>query len=355
MIKLDFNALEDYRPVSLYPGVPKWFEFQNFYVVLSLRIFFVVLLLAMLIIALVYPLSSPALQNIFSTFIGLCIIFVPVFYIAIGWILLTDKSEATSLQRVQAERAQQFIQDNRIGFVSDYARSGHQGVVFDKKANSSSGPSKEHVFHPKNVLFIQQNGVQAELGTVLTTYRSRWFRQRQTYGYICLELSRPSPHIIVNAKANNSVLLDNLPVRLKAYEKLSLEGNFDEYFTTYTPDASKREALYVLTPDLMTVLIDNSRQFDIEVIDNKLYVYSNGGFDISDASLLEQLVGIINSVGQKALSRTKNYRLPHDPSPSLPVKRIRRQNLLWLSEALGYATVILLMGLTVYSLISTGV
>lgn len=352
-IKLDYNALEQYRNIPTYSRLPLWLELQNFSVMLFLRIFFVVILLVMLVLMLVYPFTDAEVQNHITTFIGMCIVFVPTIYGAIGCIQLAHKSDSVSEQRSQALRAKHFIQDNDIGFVTDYPQSGHVGVIFNKKANSPTNPEEEHLFHPKNVLFIEKDGVRVEIGTVLTVFRSRWFRQRQAYGYMSLELSRPCPHIVVNAKANNNFWIDNLPVRFEAYERLSLEGNFDEYFTSWARDSSKSEALYILTPDLMALLIDNSSHFDLEIIDKNLYIYSNGGFDISDASLLERLIGIANSVGKKALLRTDNYRLPHDAHLLSPNKRIHRQNLMWLFETFGYALVILMVGVLAYSLWAT--
>lgn len=42
---------------------------------------------------------------------------------------------------------------------------------------------------------------------------------------------------------------------------LSLEGDFDRYFTLYCPGDYERDALYVFTPDLLALLIDESRHF----------------------------------------------------------------------------------------------
>lgn len=46
---------------------------------------------------------------------------------------------------------------------------------------------------------------------------------------------------------------------------LSLEGDFDRYFTPYCPKQYERDALSVFTPDLMALCIDEAAPFDIEI------------------------------------------------------------------------------------------
>ena len=46
----------------------------------------------------------------------------------------------------------------------------------------------------------------------------------------------------------------------------TLEGDFDRHFTLYAPDGYGRDALYLLTPDLMSRLIDSARAFDVSLL-----------------------------------------------------------------------------------------
>jgi len=129
-------------------------------------------------------------------------------------------------------------------------------------------------------------------------------------GYIMIKLDRNLPNIVLDSNKNNFKLLgmniSNLPVNYKDNQKLSLEGDFDKYFTLYVPAGYERDALYVFTPDLMALFIDNSSVYDAEVVDDKLFIYSNG-FDITNPDVLERLFKIIDTVGQKTLSQTENY------------------------------------------------
>lgn len=57
-------------------------------------------------------------------------------------------------------------------------------------------------------------------------------------------------------------------------EKLSLEGDFNKYFTLYVSPGCQVEALEIFTPDIMEKLIDLSQKFSLEFVGDKLYIYT---------------------------------------------------------------------------------
>ena len=90
-------------------------------------------------------------------------------------------------------------------------------------------------------------------------------------------------------------------------QRLSLEGNFDDYFTLYCPRQYERDALYVFTPDLMALLIDEASPFDVEIVDDWMFVYANVPFQTGDANMYARLFRIIDTVGAKTLTQTDRY------------------------------------------------
>lgn len=58
-------------------------------------------------------------------------------------------------------------------------------------------------------------------------------------------------------------------------EKISLEGDFDKYFTLYTQKGFETEALQIVSPDFMGKLMDGGRGFSLEFIENRIYMYSH--------------------------------------------------------------------------------
>jgi hypothetical protein len=96
---------------------------------------------------------------------------------------------------------------------------------------------------------------------------------------------------------------------------LSLEGDFDRYFTLFCPKQYERDALYVFTPDLMALCIDEVAPFDVEIVDDWMFVYSPRAFRMDDPALLDRLFRIIDVVGSKALRQTSRY---HDDKAAVP-------------------------------------
>jgi hypothetical protein len=90
-------------------------------------------------------------------------------------------------------------------------------------------------------------------------------------------------------------------------QKLSLEGDFDKYFTLYAPKAYETDALYIFTPDLMALLIDQVAKFDVEIVDNWMLVYSRRPWNLTDRATQQRIAQIIRVVGRKTVNQTAMY------------------------------------------------
>ncbi|WP_414172275.1 hypothetical protein [Clavibacter tessellarius] len=53
-----------------------------------------------------------------------------------------------------------------------------------------------------------------------------------------------------------------------------LEGDFDRHAALYCPEGYERDALYLFTPDVMAVLVDRVRGFDVEIRGDRLLLRS---------------------------------------------------------------------------------
>ncbi len=133
-------------------------------------------------------------------------------------------------------------------------------------------------------------------------------RSTHDWGFLALHLDRALPHMLLDSRANNGLLgSTNLPAVFSREQVLSLEGDFDRYFTLYCPQQYERDALYIFTPDLMALLIDEAAPFDVEIIDRWMLVYSARPFPLADAATYQRLLGIVSTVGAKTLTQTDRY------------------------------------------------
>lgn len=166
---------------------------------------------------------------------------------------------------------------------------------------------KSHIYRER---LRSQTGNLFEISNFSYTVSGGSSNQTLEKGYVMIKLDRKLPNIVLDSNANNYNSLgfnvSNLPVKFKDNQKLALEGDFNSYFTLYVPVGYERDALYVFTPDLMSLFIDNSSVFDAEIIDDRLFIYSNR-FDLTSSVTLDRIFKIIETVGAKTLSQTDYY------------------------------------------------
>ncbi len=131
------------------------------------------------------------------------------------------------------------------------------------------------------------------------------------WGYVAITLDRRLPHLLLDATANNrsvfGIRTSNLPVDLAPDQRLSLGGEFDERFTLYAPSDYGRDAFAVFTTDLMALFVDRLGAFDVEIVDDTLFVYGHR-FDLLDPGTYDWLQEVVDTVVARTVRRTERYR-----------------------------------------------
>ncbi|RFA09281.1 hypothetical protein B7R54_08605 [Subtercola boreus] len=126
----------------------------------------------------------------------------------------------------------------------------------------------------------------------------------QDWVFAEIPLPRSMPNIWLHSLRGEAAM----PFSVAGGERVRLEGDFDEYFDTYAREGAQQEALYVLTPDVMALLIDNASRFDVEIVDDRLYLYTRGYFDVLiDPSWWQAVADVMNTVGQKVTRSASRY------------------------------------------------
>ena len=148
-----------------------------------------------------------------------------------------------------------------------------------------------------------------DIGNYRYTTGSGKNQKNHDWGYVAIKLDRRLPHMVLDARANN-FLGTNLPTTFARNQVLSLEGDFDRYFTLYCPKEYESDALYVFTPDLMARLIDEAAELDVEIVDDWMFFYSSKIFDLADPDTVAGLFRIIDLVGEKTRDQTRRYADP---------------------------------------------
>lgn len=164
---------------------------------------------------------------------------------------------------------------------------------------------------------------------------------RNAFRYLSLSLPRVLPHLMIDARGNGS-----LRTLLPGTQRLSLEGDFDRYFTAYVPAGYERDALELLTPDVMACLIDHGRAWDIEVIDDRLLLASTRIRARTDRTEVAALLHFARLVGDELGHQASTYSDPRAVRPRAQLaaagRRLRRRSGVWAVVIITAAVVVML-------------
>ncbi|CAN7340653.1 MULTISPECIES: DUF3137 domain-containing protein [Microbacterium] len=121
-----------------------------------------------------------------------------------------------------------------------------------------------------------------------------------------IPLPSEAPRITLRSRRGGGAL-SVLPRRPTGASRIRLEGDFSDVFEVSVPAGYETDALYVLTPDLMVVLLDQSADLDLEIIDSTLHVYFPA-VDLTDDEELRDFLAVIAALYDRFGRRTMLYR-----------------------------------------------
>lgn len=236
-------------------------------------------------------------QSLFAAFAssGFESLGIPLVFLLVVGIVIAGMVIHRRLSRLRLLRLYRFATANGLTLRSHAEVPGFPGAIF---AIGSGRTITE--------MLSRADGPAVDIGDLRYTTGSGKNRSTHEWGFVGIRLDRMMPQMILDAKANN-FLGTNLPVSFSRNQVLSLEGDFDRYFTLYCPQEYERDALYVFTPDLMARLVDEAALFDVEIVDDWMFLYSASPFDLADAATLARIFRIIDTVGAKTRGRTERY------------------------------------------------
>ena len=136
--------------------------------------------------------------------------------------------------------------------------------------------------------FVEFGNFQYTTGSGKNATTHRW-------GYVAVKLDVPLPNIVLDATGNNG-FGSNLPAAFQREQRLSLEGDFDKYFTLYCPTGYEQDALYLFTPDIMARFIDNAAELDVEIVDDWLFLYTQRKVTTLDPANWAWLFGTVGAL-----------------------------------------------------------
>lgn len=260
--------------------------------------------------------------------------------LVVAWIVYTaywGRVRRTTLDRVRD--LTEFAEGNGLHYVSEQRAPDILTAVLDNRPGAFVYDSLSARF-PREI----------SLGTYERTTKRNRGGFMEDWGYLAIRLNRKLPNILLESRSSRSTSSDtSLLGPPRGNQRLELEGDFDNHFRLYCPAGYEQDALYVFTPDLMALMIDEAGDLSAQLIDDVALFFSAKPFDLSDDQLRDRLLRIADVVGSKALRQTARYR--DDRSNDVDAvgdegKRLTRRRPRWPTLALWYSVKVLLgMGL----------
>lgn len=214
-----------------------------------------------------------------------------IFIIGLGGLIATGVRYSTR----RAAYLYKFATRNAITVTSSGPSSEHTGMIF---SNGHSRRIRE--------AFVLPGGF--EIGNYEYSTGSGKNRTTHMWSYVRIKLARRLPHMVIDARSNNFMgRFSNLPNMFSKDQRLSLEGDFDSYYTLYAPARYKSDALYIFTPDVMAALIDTGAKYDMEVVDDNLFMYRAGVMKLEDANVWRDILTIVDTISSELRSQSDYY------------------------------------------------
>lgn len=258
------------------PTAVKWIILS---VVVGLFVAVPILITVIGVIAFGITSGEPFVGTIFS---------VPVIFVVLA-AAISVPLIITARRRKQATdyRIARFAQMNNMEYKHTVPAPRLPGMIF----HVGSGRVASRLVRGRVPRFV-------EFGNYSYTTGSGKNQTTHNWGYVAVKLDVPLPNIVLDALGNNT-LGTNLPASFSRDQRLSLEGDFDRFFTLYCPRGYEADALYLFTPDIMARFIDNAAQLDVEIVDDWMFLYIRRPASTTDAATWAWLFSTVGALMSK--------------------------------------------------------
>ena len=191
-------------------------------------------------------------------------------------------------------RFDRFARANRMSYAPVSAGFRFSGLIFQQGTGLG-----------RNIFRADASALT--LGSYQFTTGSGRSQKTQTWGFVAIPLPRALPHIVLDARGNNALRSSNLPIDFDRDQQLDLEGDFNKHFTLYCPRGYETDALYLFTPDIMARFVDHAAELDVEIVDDRMFLYSRKPLVSLDPEVWDWLFATIEALTAK-VDQWENWR-----------------------------------------------
>ena len=186
-------------------------------------------------------------------------------------------------------------------------RPGRQEVS-DVLRPAASAPSRRAIIEQDaapHAAPVDVSGTAAPTPFILATFAASPGLISRRAGVAEIVLERAVPNIVLeNRRAG---IMRRRGDRFRPQQRLRLEGDFDRTFALYCPTGYERDALYIFTPDLMALLLDLAPDCEVELVGDRLVLYSGSPWRLWKAARFARVVTMVDAIAAKVRRQTALY------------------------------------------------
>jgi hypothetical protein len=120
---------------------------------------------------------------------------------------------------------------------------------------------------------------------------------------VMIKLPFKLPSLYADTLSSNKHEQQGTILTLLNATKLSLEGDFDSSFQLFCVNDNEREVLRLLTPDIMSSLLEIVHSYDVMILNNELWILRNKRFiknNYKDKELLKMAINLCKLLDNKS-------------------------------------------------------
>lgn len=144
-------------------------------------------------------------------------------------------------------------------------------------------------------------------------------KSETTYNRTITSVKVPDTRIqmVINSQINNDNLSGGDLNVYKSGQRYEAEGNFSKYFDIYMPNGTQVEGLSILAPNTLQFIMQNMADFDIEIVDTQMYLYT---YRLLEVAEVDQLIK--NAARLVELMRLSSADAVPDSAAAAPIARV---------------------------------
>jgi hypothetical protein len=155
-------------------------------------------------------------------------------------------------------------------------------------------------------VFARPGDPTAWFGNARSRTRAAKNHAENGWHFLAVTLPTSVPHLMLIPRKRGIHLVAPM-LTYGREQRLSLEGDFDRHFQLYAPAEYGRDALYVITPDLMALLIDNLPGSYVEAFDQTLVITTPKPANFARPETWDRIDRLLRTVVPKAMRQTRAY------------------------------------------------